>query len=210
MKAVAWGPTISIRSRSIRGAAARRRPCISAARAAAGESPPAGVDRGARPRHSHTRSRMLNICRSVEKIAPSDATVLLLGESGTGKELLARALHRLSRRSSQALRRDQLCGDPENRWSRNSSAMKKGLTPAPINRPGARSSSPTAGPSARRRSAIFPGAAGEDAALSPGARRRARRRARGNIGRRAHRVRHAQNLKKMIETGALGKTCITG
>lgn len=44
---------------------------------------------------------MLNICRSVEKVAPSDATVLLLGESGTGKELLARALHQLSPRSSK-------------------------------------------------------------------------------------------------------------
>jgi two-component system NtrC family response regulator len=34
----------------------------------------------------------------VEKVAPSDATVMLLGESGTGKEILARALHQLSAR----------------------------------------------------------------------------------------------------------------
>ncbi len=39
---------------------------------------------------------MLDICRSVQKIAPSNASVLLLGESGTGKEVLARALHELS------------------------------------------------------------------------------------------------------------------
>jgi two-component system NtrC family response regulator len=44
---------------------------------------------------------MLQICRSIEKIAPSDLTVLLTGESGTGKEVLARALHKLSRRASK-------------------------------------------------------------------------------------------------------------
>ena len=38
------------------------------------------------------------VCRTVEKIAPTDVTTLLLGESGTGKELLARAVHRLSER----------------------------------------------------------------------------------------------------------------
>lgn len=35
----------------------------------------------------------------VQKVAPSDTTVLVLGESGTGKELFARAIHRLSNRS---------------------------------------------------------------------------------------------------------------
>ncbi len=45
---------------------------------------------------------MLRICRSVEKIAPTRANVLLLGESGTGKELLARALHELSGRDLKA------------------------------------------------------------------------------------------------------------
>jgi len=44
---------------------------------------------------------MRSVCRAVEKVAPTSATVLLLGESGTGKELLARALHRLSGRSHQ-------------------------------------------------------------------------------------------------------------
>ncbi len=35
----------------------------------------------------------------VERVAPSDATVMLLGESGTGKELVAQAVHRLSARA---------------------------------------------------------------------------------------------------------------
>ncbi len=42
---------------------------------------------------------MQQLFRRVEKLAGTDATVLLAGESGTGKELAARALHALSRRS---------------------------------------------------------------------------------------------------------------
>jgi len=36
---------------------------------------------------------MQKVCRQIEKLAPTRASVLLLGESGTGKEVLARALH---------------------------------------------------------------------------------------------------------------------
>ncbi len=43
--------------------------------------------------------KMLEVCRTIEKVAPTDATVLLLGDSGTGKELLARALHELGNRN---------------------------------------------------------------------------------------------------------------
>jgi two-component system, NtrC family, nitrogen regulation response regulator NtrX len=38
---------------------------------------------------------------AIEKVAPTDARVLIRGESGTGKELVANAIHRLSRRASQ-------------------------------------------------------------------------------------------------------------
>jgi two-component system, NtrC family, response regulator AtoC len=42
---------------------------------------------------------MLDVFRAVGRVAPSDATVLVLGESGTGKEVVARAIHRHSPRA---------------------------------------------------------------------------------------------------------------
>jgi len=44
---------------------------------------------------------MLRICRVIERVASSDATVMLLGESGTGKEVLAQGLHQASKRSGK-------------------------------------------------------------------------------------------------------------
>ncbi|HEX7987022.1 MAG TPA: PEP-CTERM-box response regulator transcription factor [Duganella sp.] len=44
---------------------------------------------------------MLKVCRNVEKVAPSSATVMLLGDSGSGKELIARGLHHLSSRADK-------------------------------------------------------------------------------------------------------------
>src|SRR5215472_11660301 len=42
------------------------------------------------------------LLKQVEKVAPSDSTILILGETGTGKELIARALHRRSKRANRA------------------------------------------------------------------------------------------------------------
>jgi two-component system, NtrC family, response regulator len=47
--------------------------------------------------------QMLEVCRSIEKLAPTDVTTLVLGESGTGKEVLVRILHQLSNRASRRL-----------------------------------------------------------------------------------------------------------
>ena len=46
-------------------------------------------------------AEMLRMCRTIERVASSDATVLLLGESGTGKEVLAQGLHTASKRSGR-------------------------------------------------------------------------------------------------------------
>ena len=48
-----------------------------------------------------TSEAMSKLFRTVMKVAPTDANVLITGESGTGKELLAQVLHRMSRRSDQ-------------------------------------------------------------------------------------------------------------
>lgn len=44
---------------------------------------------------------MARLAETVERVAPSSATVLLLGETGTGKEVIARALHLHSQRAEQ-------------------------------------------------------------------------------------------------------------
>ena len=46
-------------------------------------------------------AEMLRVCRTIEKVANSSATVLLLGESGTGKEVLARGVHEASPRKAE-------------------------------------------------------------------------------------------------------------
>jgi two-component system, NtrC family, response regulator len=60
-----------------------------------GESPLSGI--------IATSPQMLDVCRTIEKVAPTDITTLLLGASGTGKERFAQALHELSGRAKQKI-----------------------------------------------------------------------------------------------------------
>lgn len=57
---------------------------------------------------------MLRICRTIEKVANSGATVMLLGESGTGKEVLARGLHQASNRRNGRFVAINCAAIPEN------------------------------------------------------------------------------------------------
>jgi two-component system NtrC family response regulator len=70
------------------------------------ESPLEGVITGS--------DAMLLVCRTVEKVAPTDATVMVLGESGTGKELLAKSLHGLSNRGGKRFVAINCAAIPEN------------------------------------------------------------------------------------------------
>lgn len=56
-------------------------------------------ERMSTPRLVGTSAGLKDALLQVQRVAPSDTTVLILGESGTGKELLARSLHQLSSRA---------------------------------------------------------------------------------------------------------------
>ena len=56
---------------------------------------------------------MRQLLKQVEKVAPSDSTVLILGETGTGKELIARALHRRSKRVNRPFIRVNCAAIPQ-------------------------------------------------------------------------------------------------
>ena len=56
---------------------------------------------------------MESVFATVEKVAPTDATVIIIGESGTGKELVARAIHQLSKRRNSTFEALNCAAIPE-------------------------------------------------------------------------------------------------
>ena len=57
---------------------------------------------------------MLGVCQKIEKVAPTDVSVMLYGDSGTGKELLARAIHDISPRHNKKMVAINCAAIPEN------------------------------------------------------------------------------------------------
>ncbi|HUA52212.1 MAG TPA: sigma-54 dependent transcriptional regulator [Candidatus Sulfotelmatobacter sp.] len=62
----------------------------------------------------HTDPAMARVLKLADQIAPSEAGVLITGESGTGKEVLARYVHRKSRRANQKFISVNCAAIPEN------------------------------------------------------------------------------------------------
>ncbi len=77
------------------------------------------------------------VLAQVEKVAPTDSTVLLTGETGTGKELVARAIHRRSKRSASMLLKVNLAALPPSLIASELFGHEKGaFTGAMQRRPG--------------------------------------------------------------------------
>ncbi len=69
--------------------------------AGAGEEAGAGIEEIPETEMIGSSAPMVEIYKTISRVAPTEATVLIEGETGTGKELIARLIHHNSKRSSQ-------------------------------------------------------------------------------------------------------------
>lgn len=89
------------------------------------------------PRIIGEHPALQEVANAMQKIAPTDTTVLLLGESGTGKELFARAIHQLSPRASKPMLSINCAAIPEPLLENELFGHEKGaFTGADTRRPG--------------------------------------------------------------------------
>src|SRR5580698_9893508 len=82
-------------------------------------------------------SKMQEVLATVERVAPTNSTVLLGGESGVGKDLIARAIHEKSRRASGPFLKINSTAIPENLLESELFGFEKGaFTGAVASKPG--------------------------------------------------------------------------
>ncbi len=74
---------------------------------------------------SHSKA-MQKVCETVQKVAPTDASILILGENGTGKEVVGRAIHRASLRNQEVFIPVDLGAIPETLFESELFGYEKG------------------------------------------------------------------------------------
>ena len=80
--------------------------------------------------------KLLNVLREIDKVADSDATVLILGDSGTGKELVAEALHQNSGRSKKPFEVIQCAAIPKDLLESELFGSKRGAFTGAVDKKG--------------------------------------------------------------------------
>jgi len=95
------------------------------------------------------------VLEQVERVGPTDATVLILGETGTGKELIAQAVHNISARCNRRFVKVNCAAIPFDLLEASCLVMRKALSPAPSRKELADSNWPTRAPFSWMRLAIF-------------------------------------------------------
>ena len=150
--------------------------------------------------------KMQEVLATVERVAPTNSTVLLGGESGVGKDLIARAIHEKSRRASGPFIKINSTAIPENLLESELFGYEKGaFTGANASKPGKFELADKGTLVSRRNRRCAAGHPGEAAARVAGARVRAPGRHANREGGRAADRRHQPRSARSARAGNLSR-----